>query len=73
MDTIRTHKLPLAKASQIFPHINRDQMGKVFRLLNTSENGEINYVELIYFLRGKPSQERNDLMVATFDRLDLKK
>jgi hypothetical protein len=48
-------------------------MGKIFRLLNTPENSEINYAELIYFLRGKASQERNDLMIATFDRLDVKK
>jgi Ca2+-binding EF-hand superfamily protein len=73
MDTTKTHKLPLSKVSQVFSHISRDQVGKVFRLLNTPENSEINYAELIYFMRGKVSQERNDFIVTTFDRLDLKR
>lgn len=53
--------------------MTKEQLTKVFKLVNPNENSEINYAELIYFLRDKISSQRNDLIQSTFDRLDVRK
>lgn len=55
LDNGRTHKLSLPKVSQVLSQVTREQLAKLLRKLNVPEGGEVNYAELVYFLRGKTS------------------
>lgn len=73
LDTTRSHKLTLAKVAQVFPYVSRDQLGVALQPLNSYQNGEVNYAELIYYLRDKLNPQRTTLISNTFDHLDIRK
>lgn len=54
------------KVAQALTYITRDQVAKLLRKLNVPEGGEVNYAELVYFLRGKVTEQRCNLILSTF-------